>query len=92
MPEDCRVVAATKAIGLDMRAGLHTGDCMLRGDDLAGLGVHIAARVGALAGAGQILTTSTVRDLVIGSDLVFVDHDLAELKGIPGAWQLLAVT
>ena len=78
-------------MGLDVRAGLHTGECVARGDDLAGIAVHIGARVGSLAGPGEVLVTSTVRDLVTGSGVEFHDRGRHELKGIPGEWQLLAV-
>jgi pimeloyl-ACP methyl ester carboxylesterase len=79
------------ALGLEVRAGLHTGECELRGDDLAGIAVHIGARVAALAGPGEVLVTSTVRDLVAGSGIEFTDRGVHELKGVPGRWDLLAV-
>jgi class 3 adenylate cyclase len=79
------------ALGLEVRAGLHTGECELRGDDLAGIAVHIGARVAALAGPGEVLLTSTVRDLVAGSGIEFTDRGVHELKGVPGRWDLLAV-
>ena len=79
-------------IGIDVRAGLHTGECELRGDDLAGIAVHIGARVAALARPGEVLVTSTVRDLVAGSGIEFADRGRHALKGIPGEWQLLAAT
>ena len=85
------IVDAVAALGIEVRAGLHTGECERRGDDLSGLAVHIAARVGALAGPSEILTTSTVRDLVVGSDLSFGDRGSHTLKGVPGTWTLLAV-
>ena len=78
-------------IGLEVRAGLHTGECEARGDDLAGIAVHIGARVGSLASPGEVLVTSTVRDLVTGSGVEFDDRGRHALKGIPGEWQLLAV-
>ena len=78
-------------MGLQVRAGLHTGECEARGDDLAGIAVHIGARVGSLAGPSEVLVTSTVRDLVTGSGVEFHDRGRHELKGIPGEWQLLAV-
>jgi pimeloyl-ACP methyl ester carboxylesterase/class 3 adenylate cyclase len=80
------------AIGLEVRAGLHTGECIERGEDLAGVAVHIGARVASLAGPGEVLVTSTVRDLVAGSDIEFADRGPHALKGVPGEWQLLAVT
>jgi pimeloyl-ACP methyl ester carboxylesterase/class 3 adenylate cyclase len=80
------------AIGLEVRAGLHAGECVARGEDLAGVAVHIGARVASLASPGEVLVTSTVRDLVAGSDIEFTDRGAHALKGIPGEWQLLAVT
>jgi class 3 adenylate cyclase len=80
------------AIGLQVRAGLHSGECETRGGDVAGVAVHIGARVGGLAGPNEVLVTSTVRDLVAGSDIEFADRGRHTLKGIPGDWQLLAVT
>jgi pimeloyl-ACP methyl ester carboxylesterase len=80
------------AIGLEVRAGLHAGECVARGEDLAGVAVHIGARVASLASPGEVLVTSTVRDLVAGSDIEFTDRGAHALKGIPGKWQLLAVT
>jgi pimeloyl-ACP methyl ester carboxylesterase/class 3 adenylate cyclase len=81
---------AVRPLGIDVRAGLHTGEIERRGEDVAGIGVHIGARVGALAGAGEVLVTSTVKDLVIGSDLGFDDRGTQVLKGIPGEWHLWA--
>jgi class 3 adenylate cyclase len=81
-----------RAIGLDVRAGLHSGECELRGGDVAGVAVHTAARVVGMAGPGEILVTSTVRDLVAGSGLGFARRGNYELKGLPGEWQILAVT
>ena len=81
---------AVRPLGIDVRAGLHTGEIERRGDDVAGIGVHIGARVGALAGPGEVLVTSTVKDLVIGSDLGFDDRGTQVLKGIPGEWHLWA--
>lgn len=78
-------------LGLDLRAGLHTGECEVRGDDLTGIAVHTGARVAALAAPGEILVTSTVRDLVAGSDIEFTDRGSHALKGIPGEWKVLAV-
>jgi class 3 adenylate cyclase len=81
---------AVRPLGIDVRAGLHTGEIERRGDDVAGIGVHIGARVGALAGPGEVLVTSTVKDLVIGSDLGFDDRGVQVLKGVPGEWRLWA--
>jgi class 3 adenylate cyclase len=74
-----------------IRVGVHTGECERRGDDLAGLTVHIAARVGALAAPGEVLVSRTVRDLVAGSELRFVPRGEYELKGVPDSWQLFAL-
>jgi class 3 adenylate cyclase len=74
------------------RAGLHTGECEVRGDDIGGIGVHIGARVSALAGANDVLVSSALRDLVIGSGIEVDDRGIHELKGVPGEWRLLAVT
>ena len=85
------VTEATATLGIELRAGLHTGECEVRGDDLAGLAVHIAARVGGLAGPGEVLVSGTVKDLVVGSDLRFADRGEHKLKGVPGKWKLFAV-
>jgi pimeloyl-ACP methyl ester carboxylesterase len=86
------IASSANAIGLEIRAGLHTGECELRGQNLAGLAVHIGARVAALAGPSEVLTTSTVRDLVTGSGIEFEDRGTQPLKGVPGEWQVLSVT
>jgi class 3 adenylate cyclase len=78
-------------VGLPIRSGVHTGEVELLGDDIGGLGVHIAARVSSKASAGEIFVSSTVRDLVAGSGLEFADQGQEELKGVPGKWQLLSV-
>ena len=82
---------AVQALGIEVRAGLHTGECEVRGDDIGGIGVHIGARVSALAGPNDVLVSSTLRDLVIGSGLEFEDRGAHELKGVPGEWHLFAV-
>jgi len=82
---------ATRQLAIELRFGLHTGECEVRGKDLAGLAVHIAARVGALAGPGEILVSSTVKDLVAGSGIEFNARGEYELKGVPGGWGLFAV-
>jgi class 3 adenylate cyclase len=82
---------AVAELGLEVRAGLHTGECELAGDKIAGLAVNIGARIAALAGPGEVLVSSTVKDLVAGSDLDFEDRGVAELKGVPGEWRLFAV-
>jgi class 3 adenylate cyclase len=79
-------------IGIRIRAGLHTGEVELRDEDVGGLAVHIAARVMAAAGPGQILTSRTVRDLVVGSDIGLDDLGTHQLKGVEEPWRLFAVT
>jgi class 3 adenylate cyclase len=82
---------AVRSLGIEVRAGLHTGECEVRGDDIGGIAVHIGARVSALAGPNDVLVSSTLRDLVIGSGLEFDDRGDYELKGVPGQWRLFAV-
>jgi class 3 adenylate cyclase len=82
---------AVQALGIEVRAGLHTGECEVRGDDIGGIGVHIGARVSALAGPNEVLVSSTLRDLVIGSGLEFEERGGHQLKGVPGEWHLFAV-
>ena len=84
-------MAIRDAAAEPVRAGLHTGECEVMGDDVGGLAVHIGARVGALAGPGEVLVSGTVKDLVVGSALAFVDRGEHELKGVPGAWRVYAV-
>ena len=79
-------------IDLQIRAGLHTGEIERRDGDVGGIAVHIAARVMAAAAPGEILASSTVRDLVVGSDIAMEDVGTRPLKGVEGAWQLFAVT
>jgi len=80
-----------RVLGLEVRAGLHTGEIEMRGGDVSGLAVHIGARIGALAGAGEVLVSGTVRDLVVGSGLEFDERGEHELRGIEGRWRLLAL-
>jgi class 3 adenylate cyclase len=82
---------AVQALGIEVRAGLHTGECEVRGEDIGGIAVHIGARVSALAGPKEVLVSSTLRDLVIGSGLEFEDRGTHDLKGVPGEWRLSAV-
>jgi Adenylate cyclase, family 3 (some proteins contain HAMP domain) len=82
---------AVRSLGLDIRAGLHTGEVEVMGDDLGGMAVHIGARVGAKATAGEVLVSSTVKDLVVGSGFEFAERGTHELKGVPGEWRLFAV-
>jgi class 3 adenylate cyclase len=86
------IMEATTKTGLELRIGLHTGECEVRGEDLGGLSVHIAARVAALAAPGEILVSGTIKDLVIGSEMEFVERGEHELKGVPGAWKLFALS
>lgn len=84
------ICASMQPLGIDVRAGLHTGEIELDGDDVTGIAVAIGARVGALAGPGEVLVSSTVKDLVIGSGIVFEDRGEHALKGVPDAWRLYA--
>ncbi len=86
-----RIVAASRELELDIRAGLHTGECELRADDVAGITVHIAARVCGQASGGEVMVSRTVRDLVTGSGIALQPRGEHELKGVPGAWELFAV-
>jgi class 3 adenylate cyclase len=85
-------VSAVARLGVELRAGVHTGECELEGNQPVGMAVHIAARIQASAQAGEVLVSSTVRDLTIGSDLRFADRGEHELKGVPDAWRLYAAT
>ena len=87
----CAVRDAVAALGLTIRSGLHTGECDINGDKIAGIAVHIGARVAAHAGPGEILLSSTVKDLVAGSGLRFLDRGSHSLKGVAGRWRLFAV-
>jgi class 3 adenylate cyclase len=83
--------SSVKGLGIEVRAGLHTGEIELRGDDIGGIAVHIGQRVSALARPDEVLVSRTVVDLVAGSGLEFSDRGEHELKGV-GRWQLYAVT
>ena len=83
--------ADAETLGIEIRAGIHTGECELIDTDIGGIAVHIAARICGQAGAGDILVSRTVRDLVVGSGTGFEDRGSVELRGVPGTWQLLAV-
>ena len=85
------VLAGAQDIGLDLRAGVHTGEIEVRGDDIAGLAVTIARRVCDMAGPGQVLVSETVRGHMVGSGIEFDDRGEHELKGVPGNWRLFAV-
>jgi class 3 adenylate cyclase len=83
--------AVRSQFGIEIRTGLHTGEVEVIGDDLGGIAVHIGARVGAIAGAGEVLVSSTVKDLVVGSGISFEDRGERELRGVPGQWRVWAV-
>jgi class 3 adenylate cyclase len=96
MPADAvrsasRIAGSVRALGIDITAGVHTGEIEIVGHDVAGLGVHIAARVMAAAGPGEVLVSRTVCDLVTGSGLSFENRGEHDLKGVPGSWRLFAV-
>jgi len=78
-------------LGIEIRGGVHTGECELIGDDIGGIAVHIAARIASQASPSEILVSSAVRDLVVGSGMGFEDRGVRELRGVPGEWRLLAV-
>jgi pimeloyl-ACP methyl ester carboxylesterase/class 3 adenylate cyclase len=82
--------ASVRTLGLEVRAGLHTGEVELIGDDVGGIAIHVGARVAALAGPGEVLVSSTVKDLVAGSGLRFEDRGTHRLKGVPEGWRLFA--
>jgi len=82
------LTARTQELGLELRTGVHTGEVEMMGDDVGGIAVHIGARVSSLAGAGEVLVSSTVKDLVAGSGLSFDDRGAHSLKGVPGEWHL----
>jgi class 3 adenylate cyclase len=83
---------AVRTLGIEIRAGLHTGEIELMGDDVGGIAVHLGARVAAEAGSGEVLVSSTVKDLVAGSGIEFDDRGAHTLKGVPGEWRLFAAT
>lgn len=87
----CAIRDVVTPLGLELRAGVHTGECELVGGKVGGIAVHIGARVAAAAATGEVLVSSTVRDLVAGSGLEFEDRGVRELKGVPGEWRLYAV-
>jgi pimeloyl-ACP methyl ester carboxylesterase len=86
----CDIAEAIRPLGIEVRAGLHTGECEMIGDDVGGIAVHIGARVASLAGASEILVSGTVKDLVAGSGLRFDDRGDQTLKGVPGNWRIFA--
>lgn len=86
------IIIEAAELALQVRAGVHTGECEVLGDDLGGLAVHIGARISALAGPREVLVSSAVKDLVVGSPLRFADRGEYDLKGVPGRWRLYAVS
>jgi class 3 adenylate cyclase len=87
----CAIRDAVQTLGLELRSGLHTGECEIAGGKLAGIAVNTGARVAAEASAGEVLVSQTVKDLTAGSGLEFEDRGARELKGVPGEWRLYAV-
>ena len=85
------IVSSLNSLGVTVRAGIHTGECERIGEKLGGLAVHVAARIAAMAEANEVLVSSTVRDLVVGSRLHFKDRGSHELRGVQGSWHLFAV-
>ena len=85
------IMKALEAVGITCRIGLHTGECSVRQGELQGIALHIAARVGALASPGTVLVSQTVKDLVAGSGLGFIDAGSHVLKGLPDEWHLFKV-
>jgi class 3 adenylate cyclase len=86
------ICAEVKSLGIELRAGVHTGECELLGEDLAGVAVNVGARIGALASPSEVLVSSTVRELVLGSGIEFTERGVQVLKGVPGEWRLYGVT
>jgi len=87
----CAISDAVRSLGIQVRAGLHTGECEMMGEKLGGISVHIGARVAALANPGEVLVSSTVKDLVAGSGLSFRESGTEQLRGVPGQWRLFTV-
>lgn len=87
----CAIAEEVRQLGIEVRAGLHTGECELMDNDVGGIAVHIGARVAALAGPSEVLVSSTVKDLVAGSGLRFDDRGSRSLKGVPGEWHIYAL-
>jgi class 3 adenylate cyclase len=86
------ICQGVRSLGLEARAGVHTGEIEIRGEDLSGMAVHIGARVSALAGPGEVLVSGAVPPLVAGSGLAFEDRGERQLKGVPGIWRIFAAT
>ncbi len=88
----CAVSSSVRVLGIEVRAGLHTGECELAGDKVSGLAVHIGSRVAAMARPGEVLVSNTVKDLVAGSQIAFHDRGEHVLKGVPGSWRLFTAS
>jgi class 3 adenylate cyclase len=84
------IVAAVRPLGIELRAGVHTGECQVLGEKLGGIAVHIGSRIAGRAGPGEVLASSTVKDLVAGSGIRFEDRGVQALKGVPDPWHLYA--
>ena len=87
----CAIREGVRELGIEIRAGLHTGECELMQGKIGGVAVHTGARVATGAGPGEVLVSQTVKDLVAGSGIEFADRGAHELRGIPGEWRLYAV-
>jgi len=87
----CAISESVRKLGMEIRAGLHLGECEVVEDLVSGIAMHIGARVSGMAGAGEVLVSSTVRDALAGSDIRFEDHGTHLLKGIPGEWRLFVL-
>ena len=84
------IALAVRQLGIEVRAGVHTGECELMGDNIGGIAVHAGARIMAKAEPGEVVVSRTVKDLVAGSGIDFEDLGLHELKGVPGQWRLFS--
>jgi class 3 adenylate cyclase len=87
----CEIVDSVQQLDLDLRVGLHTGECEVLDGKVGGIAVHIGARIAAEAAPGEVLVSSTVKDLVAGSGIEFRERGTAELRGVPGEWRIFAV-
>jgi class 3 adenylate cyclase len=87
----CAIRGEVRRLGIEVRAGIHTGECEVMGDDVGGMAVHIGARVAAVAGSGEVGVSSTVKDLVVGSGIEFAERGTQSLKGVPGEWRPYSV-
>src|SRR5262249_47413505 len=86
------IASGVRQFGIEVRAGVHTGECEVRGDSLAGIALHIGARIAAMAGPGEVLVSHTVKDLVAGSGIAFADRGRHPLRGVPGKWGIFTAT